>query len=124
MQIDELRQIVEQAWENRDMLSSDKTVTAIREVVSLLDGGTLRVAEPNGDDWKVNEWVKKAVILYFPIQNMELPMMGMKLNNPHLSGFVLELNSNHEGQSMTMKVVKVSNKSLIINSSDYKKAGF
>ena len=76
MQIDELRQIVEQAWENRDMLSSDKTVTAIREVVSLLDGGTLRVAEPNGDDWKVNEWVKKAVILYFPIQNMETIEVG------------------------------------------------
>jgi hypothetical protein len=65
-------------------------------------------------------WVSKD----FPIQNMELPMMGMKLNNPYLSGFVLELNSNHQGKSMTMKVIKVSDTSLTINSSDYKKAGF
>lgn len=65
-------------------------------------------------------WISKD----FPIQNMELPMMGMKLNNPYLSGFVLELNSTHEGESMTMKVTKVSNRSLTINSSDYKKAGF
>jgi len=77
MQIDELRQIVEQTWENRDLLSSEKAVRAIREVVALLDSGTLRVAEPSGvDDWKVNEWVKKAVILYFPIQKMETIEVG------------------------------------------------
>ena len=76
MQIDELRSIVEQAWENRDMLSSEKTVSVIREVVSLLDSGTLRVAEPAVDDWQVNEWVKKAVIMYFPIQKMETIEVG------------------------------------------------
>ena len=76
MQIDELRAIVEQAWENRDLLNSEETVSAIREVVGLLDSGTLRVAEPNGDDWQVNEWVKKAVILYFPIQKMETIEVG------------------------------------------------
>jgi 2,3,4,5-tetrahydropyridine-2-carboxylate N-succinyltransferase len=76
MQINELRAILEQAWENRDLLSSEQTVSAIREVVELLDKGQLRVAEPKGDDWQVNEWVKKAVILYFPIQKMETIEVG------------------------------------------------
>ena len=76
MQIDQLRAIIEQAWDNRGLLSSNETVLAIREVVRLLDAGSLRVAEPDGDDWKVNEWVKKAVILYFPIQEMETIEVG------------------------------------------------
>ena len=76
MQIDDLRQIVEQTWDNRDLLSSEKSVLAVREVVSLLDSGTLRVAEPKEDDWQVNEWVKKAVIMYFPIQQMETIEVG------------------------------------------------
>ena len=76
MQIDDLRQIVEQTWDNRELLSSEKSVLAVREVVSLLDSGTLRVAEPKGDDWQVNEWVKKAVIMYFPIQKMETIELG------------------------------------------------
>jgi len=76
MQIDELRQIVEQTWENRELLSSEKSVKAIREVVALLDSGKLRVAEPKGAEWQVNEWVKKAVILYFPIQKMETIEVG------------------------------------------------
>ena len=76
MQIDELRSIVEQAWDNRDLLSSEKTINSIREVVSLLDAGQLRVAEPDKEGWKVNEWVKKAVIMYFPIQQMETIEVG------------------------------------------------
>jgi 2,3,4,5-tetrahydropyridine-2-carboxylate N-succinyltransferase len=67
----ELRQTIEQAWENRELLKDEKTITAIREVVALLDSGTLRVAEPISGGWQVNEWVKKAVVLYFPIQQME-----------------------------------------------------
>ncbi|TNF31187.1 MAG: 2,3,4,5-tetrahydropyridine-2,6-dicarboxylate N-succinyltransferase, partial [Bacteroidetes bacterium] len=76
MRTDELRELIEQAWENRELLSSEKTVSAVRELVALLDAGQLRVAEPNGDDWTVNEWVKKAVILYFPIQQMETIEVG------------------------------------------------
>lgn len=64
-------------------------------------------------------WVTKE----FPIQNIEMPLLGMKLNNPYLQGFVLELNSNHQGQSWTIKVVKVSNKNVTINTSEYKKMG-
>ena len=66
-----LQVIIENAWENRALLKEQTTVSAIREVIDLLDTGVLRVAEPNGSDWQVNEWVKKAVVLYFPIQKME-----------------------------------------------------
>jgi len=73
----DLRNIIEQAWENRDLLKEEKTTTAIRRVVSLLDAGTLRVAEPTADGWQVNEWVKKAVVLYFPIQKMKTLEVGI-----------------------------------------------
>ncbi|ETN96056.1 2,3,4,5-tetrahydropyridine-2-carboxylate N-succinyltransferase [Zhouia amylolytica] len=67
----ELQDIIEKAWDNRDLLKEETTTSAIRKVVSLLDEGELRVAEPTNDGWQVNEWVKKAVVLYFPIQKME-----------------------------------------------------
>ena len=65
-------------------------------------------------------WISKD----FPIQNKELPMLGMKMNNPYFDGFVLELTSVHQGKSMTMKVTDVSNQSLTIKPSEYRKAGF
>ena len=67
----ELRQTIEQAWDNRDLLKEEKTTSAIRQVVDLLDKGELRVAEPIEGGWQVNEWVKKAVVLYFPVQKMQ-----------------------------------------------------
>ncbi|GAA4306341.1 2,3,4,5-tetrahydropyridine-2,6-dicarboxylate N-succinyltransferase [Aestuariibaculum suncheonense] len=67
----ELREIIEQAWENRNLLKDENTTSAIRKVVDLVDKGELRVAEPVENGWQVNEWVKKAVVLYFPIQKME-----------------------------------------------------
>ncbi|MGH1335554.1 MAG: 2,3,4,5-tetrahydropyridine-2,6-dicarboxylate N-succinyltransferase [Aureispira sp.] len=66
-----LQNAIEQAWDNRALLKEAETQSHIREVLNLLDKGELRVAEPDGNDWKVNEWVKKAVVLYFPIQKME-----------------------------------------------------
>ena len=72
-----LQEIIEKAWENRELLKEEKTTTAIRKVIDLLDEGALRVAEPVVDDWKVNEWVKKAVVLYFPIQKMETLEAGI-----------------------------------------------
>lgn len=65
------RAIIEAAWENRALLQEEQTQEAIRSVIDQLDHGTLRVAEPTNDGWQVNEWVKKAVVLYFPIQKME-----------------------------------------------------
>ena len=72
-----LRQTIEKAWENRELLQEQSTIDAIREVVQLLDDGKLRVAEPIADGWQVNEWVKKAVVLYFPIQKMETLEAGI-----------------------------------------------
>ena len=67
----ELQKSIELAWENRELLKQDGTQKSIRKVISLLDDGSLRVAEPIENGWQVNEWVKKAVVLYFPIQKME-----------------------------------------------------
>ena len=70
---EELKNIVERAWEQREMLSEEPVREAIRAVIELIDKGALRTAEPvdlEKSEWRVNEWVKKAVILYFPIQTM------------------------------------------------------
>ena len=75
--MEEIREIIESAWENRELLKDQNTIDAIRKVVDLLDKGTLRVAEPVSDGWQVNEWVKKAVVLYFPIQKMETLEAGI-----------------------------------------------
>lgn len=72
----ELRNTIEQAWDQKDLLLEEGTQKAIREVIELLDKGSLRVAEPINGEWQVNEWVKKAVILYFPIQKMETIEVG------------------------------------------------
>lgn len=71
-----LQEIIEKTWDNRELLNQGENQQAIRDVIELIDKGQLRVAEPNGDDWKVNEWVKKAVVLYFPIQKMETIEVG------------------------------------------------
>lgn len=72
-----LQEIIEKAWENRDLLKEEHTTTAIRTVIDLLDTGTLRVAQPTENGWQVNEWVKKAVVMYFPIQKMETFEVGI-----------------------------------------------
>lgn len=72
-----LQNIIEQAWENRALLQQTETQNTIREVIELLDSGKLRVAEPTQNGWQVNEWVKKAVVMYFPIQKMETLEAGI-----------------------------------------------
>lgn len=67
-----LKSNINEAWDNRELLKTEATQGHIREVIELLDKGKVRVAEPTADgDWKVNDWVKKAVVMYFPIQKME-----------------------------------------------------
>lgn len=73
----ELQQTIEKAWDNRDLLKEASTQNAIREVIDLLDAGTLRCAQPTENGWQVNEWVKKGVVLYFPIQKMETHEVGI-----------------------------------------------
>jgi 2,3,4,5-tetrahydropyridine-2,6-dicarboxylate N-succinyltransferase len=65
-----LQSIIERAWEDRSLLQDASVVSSIEAVIALLDKGELRVASPTSDGWKVNDWVKKAVILYFPTQKM------------------------------------------------------
>jgi 2,3,4,5-tetrahydropyridine-2-carboxylate N-succinyltransferase len=71
-----MKELIEQAWQNRDMLKEASVQTAIRNIIEELDKGRLRVAEPTSNGWQVNEWIKKAVILYFPIQKMEVMEAG------------------------------------------------
>jgi 2,3,4,5-tetrahydropyridine-2-carboxylate N-succinyltransferase len=75
--MDTLRSIIETAWDNRELLQQENTQSAIRSVVEKLDAGILRVAEPIETGWQVNEWVKKAVVMYFPIQKMETLECGI-----------------------------------------------
>jgi len=64
------------AWENRELLKDDAYRQVLRGVVDQLDAGQIRVAEPSEDGWMVNEWVKKAVILNFPIRQMQTIEVG------------------------------------------------
>ncbi|MGP1478288.1 MAG: 2,3,4,5-tetrahydropyridine-2,6-dicarboxylate N-succinyltransferase [Capnocytophaga sp.] len=75
--MEHLKQLIDEAWENRSLLREEIVQQTIREVIHLLDLGQLRVAEPTADGWKVNEWVKKAVVMYFPIQNMKPVEVGI-----------------------------------------------
>lgn len=71
-----MRQLIESAWENRELLQDDNVQDTIRKVIHDLDKGIIRVAEKINDKWIVNEWIKKAVLMYFPIQKMETIEVG------------------------------------------------
>lgn len=87
--MEQLKTIIENAWENSNLRLSQETKTAIEEVLEKVDKGELRTATPNEDGtWTVNDWVKKAVIMYFPMRQMEVQEVGifefhdkMKLKN-------------------------------------------
>lgn len=68
--------LIEAAWENRDLLAKAEVRNSVEEVIRLLDAGGLRVAECRDGDWIVNEWIKKAVILYFPLRGMGVMEAG------------------------------------------------
>ena len=74
--MENLQSTIETAWNDRTLLANSKTLDAINLVIELLDKGKLRCAEPQGDNWIVNDWVKKAVILYFPTRKMETFKVG------------------------------------------------
>jgi 2,3,4,5-tetrahydropyridine-2-carboxylate N-succinyltransferase len=71
-----LKQTIEAAWEDRSLLKDQQNRNIIKEVIELLDKGKLRVAEPLEGSWQVNDWVKKAVIMYFPICDMQTIEVG------------------------------------------------
>lgn len=74
--IAELKKLVEAAWEDRTLLEYNEHCEAIETVIMQLDKGELRVAEPVLNSWGINEWIKKAVILYFPIRQMKITEVG------------------------------------------------
>jgi 2,3,4,5-tetrahydropyridine-2-carboxylate N-succinyltransferase len=75
--INTMKEIIEKAWADKSLLQQKETTDAIRHIIEELDKGRLRVAEPKADgSWQVNEWIKKAVILYFPIQKMKTMEVG------------------------------------------------
>ncbi len=72
-----MKALIEEAWNNRELLQDKKVVSAINSVIEQIDKGELRVAEPlSNGEWQVNEWVKKAVVMYFPIRKMETIEVG------------------------------------------------
>jgi 2,3,4,5-tetrahydropyridine-2-carboxylate N-succinyltransferase len=73
---DTMQNIIEQAWDNRELLKDSSVQKTIRLVIEEIDKGRIRVAEPHNGEWKVNDRVKKAVILYFPIQQMKTIELG------------------------------------------------
>ena len=71
-----MKKIIESAWENKKLLENEETKLEVKSVIESLDKGEIRVAEPTNNGWVVNEWIKKAVILYFPIQKMKTVEIG------------------------------------------------
>ena len=62
--------LIEKAWEDRSLLTHEETIEAIKYLIGELDEGRIRIAEKIDGNWMVNEWLKKAVLLYFPIMPM------------------------------------------------------
>ena len=77
MNLKDLQEKIEAAWENHRLLSDEATMNAIDATIDLLDHGELRVATPSDKGWYVHEWIKKAVILYFPFRKMETKEVGI-----------------------------------------------
>ncbi len=96
--MENLRNLIETAWDNRNLLKEPNFKNAVLEVVDLLDRGELRVAKPTEMGWVANEWVKKAVVLYFPIQQMEVIEVG-----PFVFHDKIPLKTNHK--EMGVRVV-------------------
>jgi 2,3,4,5-tetrahydropyridine-2-carboxylate N-succinyltransferase len=74
--MEELKRLILEAWENRELLKENKYKEAVRETIDLLDNGKIRVAEKINGEWIVNEWIKQAILLYFPIQEMQVMEVG------------------------------------------------
>ena len=88
----DLENIINKAWSNRDLLKDKQTINVVEKVIAKLDAGELRVAEKINNKWETHQWIKKAVVLYFPIRKMETIEIGplefhdkMKLKNNYAS---------------------------------------
>lgn len=75
--LNELEKKINSAWENKELLKEKQTIESIKKTIELLDLGNIRVAEPNGTEWIVNQWIKKAVLLYLPTSPMKKMESGI-----------------------------------------------
>ncbi len=71
LKIMEIKDTINEVWNDRSLLKQEAYSNAIKLVIEEVDKGRLRVAEPQGDTWVVNEWVKQAILMYFAIQPMQ-----------------------------------------------------
>ncbi|MAE37719.1 MAG: 2,3,4,5-tetrahydropyridine-2,6-dicarboxylate N-succinyltransferase [Pelagibacteraceae bacterium] len=99
----EIKKIIEDAWDNvSNLTSEDKTTTeAVKEVIAKLDNGELRIAEKTGNEWTVNQWLKKAVLISFRLNDNQI------LKGPYTTWYD-----------------KVKGKTVDWNESDWKSAGY
>lgn len=72
----ELQELIKAAWNDRSLLQESQYSDAVKCVIEAVDKGKTRVAEPGENGWKVNEWVKQAILMYFGIQPMETIEVG------------------------------------------------
>lgn len=98
MALNNLQTLIEKAWEDRQLLQNKEYFEAIQAVIQKLDIGELRVAELIGTRWHVNDWIKKAVILYFPIRDMQVIE-----NTPFVYHDKMKLKTNY--QELGVRVV-------------------
>ena len=71
-----LEDTINKIWQDRSLVKEESANQAIIETLEMLDKGKLRIAEKINNEWKVNEWIKKAVVLYFVVQKMEVTEVG------------------------------------------------
>ena len=107
-----LQQTIESAWVNRDLLKDTLVQNQVKQLIELLDKGLVRVAQPieGSDKWQVNEWVKKGVILYFPIQNISTETIG-----PYEICDKIPLKSNYAAQGVRAVMGSVARHGAFIN---------
>lgn len=107
-----LQQTIESAWVNRDLLKDTSVQNQVKQLIELLDKGLVRVAQPieGSDKWQVNEWVKKGVILYFPIQNISTETIG-----PYEICDKIPLKSNYAAQGVRAVMGSVARHGAFIN---------
>lgn len=72
-----IRKLIDTAWEDRSLLSSEEITSTVENVIELLDKGQIRVSQYIDNKWVTNDWIKKAIILYFIIRRMKTYEIGM-----------------------------------------------
>ena len=71
-----MKKIIENIWDNRELLNNSESQDAIKFAIKNLDEGKIRIADKIKEKWIINDWIKKAVILYFPISKMKKSNAG------------------------------------------------